>query len=215
MLAVAKAYVLAPGAAKQVVHDAWMAALAETVRFDGSAPLRAWLLRFVVRLAAPLATRPDGERPDTAKPAVDPDRLRGTHGAYPGHWRAYPRDWRTLPDDIRRGHRARRVVEAAVEALPVEQRAVITMPDVVGCPPREAYDIRRASTPRSDGSVRDRVSAFDCPRDLHAGVNVELSEHVADVGLDGLLAQEQLAGDLGVGLAVDDQHGDLELALGE
>ena len=37
----------------------------------------------------------------------------------------------------------------------------------------------------------------------------------SDVGLDGLGAEEQLLGDLAVGLAVDDAAGDLELALGE
>ena len=35
------------------------------------------------------------------------------------------------------------------------------------------------------------------------------------MGLDGLLAEEQLAGDLRVGPAVDDQPRDLQLALGQ
>jgi hypothetical protein len=35
------------------------------------------------------------------------------------------------------------------------------------------------------------------------------------VALDGLDAEEQLGGDLRVGLAVDDETGDLELALGK
>src|SRR3954451_9577676 len=109
MLAVAKAYVLAPDVAEQVVHDAWVAALADSGRFDGSAPLRAWLLRLVVRLAAPLAAPPDGGGSATAKPAVDPDRFRGTADGFPGHWRAYPRDWRTVPEELRRGQQARGV----------------------------------------------------------------------------------------------------------
>lgn len=158
MLAVAKAYVLAPDAATRVVHDAWLAALAETDRFDGSAPLRAWLLRFVVRLAAPLAARPDGHSPDVAQPAVDPGRFRGRADAFPGHWRAYPRDWRGLPDDVRRGHRAGGVVQAAVAALPVEQRAVLTMRDIVGCPPREAYAILELP----EAVARDRLHQARC-----------------------------------------------------
>ena len=55
MLALAKAFVLAPETAAQAVHDAWTAALGELERFDGRTALRPWLLRFVVRLAAPLA----------------------------------------------------------------------------------------------------------------------------------------------------------------
>jgi RNA polymerase sigma-70 factor, ECF subfamily len=141
MLALAKAYVPAPDTARQVVHDAWMAALSETDHFDGSAPLRVWLLRLVVRRAAPLAERADGAGPDASKPAVDPDRFRDPAEAFPGHWRAYPRDWRTLAEDVRRGDRVRRVVEAAVAALPAEQRAVITIRDIVGCSPRETCDV--------------------------------------------------------------------------
>jgi RNA polymerase sigma-70 factor, ECF subfamily len=138
MLAVAKAYVLATDTASQIVHDAWLAALAESDRFDGSMPLRAWLLRYVVRVAAPLAARADGASPDTTRPAVEPGRFRGGHDAFPGHWRAYPRDWRALPDEVRRGADARRVVEGAVAALPVEQRAIIAIRDMVGCASAEA-----------------------------------------------------------------------------
>jgi RNA polymerase sigma-70 factor, ECF subfamily len=141
MLAVAKAYVSAPDAAKRVVHDAWMAALGESDRFDGSAPLRVWLLRLVVRRAAPLAEQPDGAGRDASNPAVDPDRFRDRAEAFPGHWRAYPRDWRTLAEDVRRGDRVRRVVEAAVGSLPAEQRAVITLRDIVGCSARETCDV--------------------------------------------------------------------------
>jgi RNA polymerase sigma-70 factor, ECF subfamily len=158
MVAVANAYVLTPDAASQVVHEAWLAALADAERFDGKVPLRAWLLRFVVRVAAPLAARFDGESSDPAKPAVDPDRFRAGADAFPGHWRAYPRDWRALPDDVRRGAGARRVVEAAVAALPVEQRAVITVRDIVGCPAPEACAILDVS----DTVARERLHQARC-----------------------------------------------------
>src|SRR4051812_28633766 len=141
MLALAKAYVLAPETATQVVHDAWAAALAEADRFEGRTPLRPWLLRFVVSLAGPLAARTDSPSAHTAPAAVDAERFRAGDDAFPGHWRAYPRDWRTLPDDVLRGEDARRVVEAAIEALPIDQRAIVTLHDVVGCPLREACDI--------------------------------------------------------------------------
>jgi RNA polymerase sigma-70 factor (ECF subfamily) len=141
MLAVAKAYVLSTDTAKQVIHDAWTAALGELDGFDGRTPLRPWLLRFVVRCAAPLAAGPDHGSADAPAPAVEPGRFRESGGAFPGHWRAYPRDWRTLPGEVRRGEGSRRVVQAAVAALPVEQRAVITVRDVVGCSPHEACDI--------------------------------------------------------------------------
>jgi RNA polymerase sigma-70 factor, ECF subfamily len=158
MLALARAYVLAPEAAMRLVHDAWVAALGEIGRFDGATPLRVWLLRLVVDRAAPLAARPDDAGPDTAPRAVDAERFRGRRDAFPGHWRAYPRDWRALPDEVLRGEGTRRVVEAAVETLPVDQRAVITVRDIVGCPSREACDVLELS----DDAVRERLHLARC-----------------------------------------------------
>src|SRR5436190_16019705 len=56
------------------------------------------------------------------------------------------------------------------------------------------------------------VGAFDGARELHSGRDVDLAEDVAQVSLDRLLAEEQLRGDLGIRLAVDDEPCHLELA---
>lgn len=158
MLALARAYVAAPDGTGRIVHDAWMAALAGSDGFDGTVPLRTWLLRFVVRAAAPLAAEPDGGGAVAPSPAVDAGRFRAAHDGFPGHWRAYPRDWRTLPDDVRRGAGARRVVEAALGALPTEQRAVITLRDVLRCPLREACDVLELAEP----AARERLHQARC-----------------------------------------------------
>jgi RNA polymerase sigma-70 factor (ECF subfamily) len=170
MVAVAKAFVLAPEKARQIARDAWTAALAEADRFDGRTALRAWLLRFVVSLAEPLAVRPDGRSPETAAPAVELERFRGRRDAFPGHWRDYPRDWRALPEGVLRGDDARRVVAAAVEALPVEQRAVITLRDVAGCPARQACDILELP----EAVVRERL------HQARSRVRAALERHLDD-----------------------------------
>ena len=59
------------------------------------------------------------------------------------------------------------------------------------------------------------VGALHHARNLDARRDLELLEQVPEVRLDGLRAQEQLRGDLRVGLAVDDEPRDLELALRE
>jgi RNA polymerase sigma-70 factor, ECF subfamily len=158
MLAVAKAYVIAADTAAQVVHEAWIAALAEVERFDGRTPLRPWLLRFVVRRAAPLAAGPDGASPDPAAPAVDAERFRARDDAFPGHWRAYPRDWRTLAHEVRRGEDARRVVEAAVASLPFEQRAIIALRDIAGCAHPEACYVLE----EPEDTARERLHRARC-----------------------------------------------------
>src|SRR4029079_5997165 len=69
--------------------------------------------------------------------------------------------------------------------------------------------------PLSGQGARLAVGALDHARDLYTGRDIELLEQVPDVRLDGLRAQEQLRGDLSVGLPVHHQTRDLELALGE
>src|SRR5262249_9405421 len=59
------------------------------------------------------------------------------------------------------------------------------------------------------------LGALDRARELDACRDADLAEAVAQMGLDRLLAQEQLGRDLGVRLALDDEAGHLELALGE
>lgn len=112
----------------------------------------------VARRGAPLAPGPDGAGPDAAAPAVDPERFRGGGDAFPGHWRAYPRDWRTLPDDVRRGEAVRRVVEAAIAALPVEQRAIIALRDIGQCGHRETCDVLELS----ENAARERLHRARC-----------------------------------------------------
>src|SRR3954463_11671582 len=59
------------------------------------------------------------------------------------------------------------------------------------------------------------IRALDRAGDIVARGDVELAEDAAQVGLDGLHAEEELGGDLGIGAAVDDETRDLALAFGE
>jgi hypothetical protein len=59
------------------------------------------------------------------------------------------------------------------------------------------------------------IGALDRAGDIVARGDVELAEDAAQVAFDGLDAEEELGGDLGVGAAVDDEARDLGLALGE
>lgn len=59
------------------------------------------------------------------------------------------------------------------------------------------------------------VSALDGACEGNSSRDAHLVEDIAQVRLDGLLAEEQLGSDLGIGLAVDDEPRDLRLAPGE
>jgi hypothetical protein len=66
----------------------------------------------------------------------------------------------------------------------------------------------------SDGLQR-AVGALHGARHFYARSDAELAECVAQVSLDRLRAEEELRGDLRIGLAVDDESCDLKLAPGE
>jgi RNA polymerase sigma-70 factor, ECF subfamily len=136
MLVLATAFVLAGAAADQLVGAAWMAALTTGDRYDASTSVRAWLFRSVARCAAP--PPPDAATAGPMAPAVDPGSFRGADDAFPGHWRAYPRDWREVPGDVLHSSATTRTVAAALAALPLEQRVIVTLRDVLGCTTAEA-----------------------------------------------------------------------------
>ena len=85
-------------------------------------------------------------------------------------------------------------------------------------PSLRCSDTHQGITSAIDGSPLrpgQPVGPLDDAGDLDAGIGSKLGEDVADVGLDGLGAEEQLLRDLAVGLPVDNAAGDLELAPGE
>jgi RNA polymerase sigma-70 factor (ECF subfamily) len=168
MLAVAQTYVKGRATAEEVVQETWLAVIQGLERFEGRASLKTWILAILVNKAKTRGVREARSVPFTAlagedeEPAVAPERFRGANDAFPGHWRAYPTDWRSLPAEVLRGEETRRVVEDAIAALPVEQRAAITLRDVLRCPPREAcavLDVPDEELRRRLHGARSRVRA--------------------------------------------------------
>src|SRR4051812_811150 len=82
-----------------------------------------------------------------------------------------------------------------------------------GCLPPPPHIGRRPRT----GTLRSGCAprALDRACKLDARGDVELAEDVAQMRLNRLGAEEQLGGDLGIRPAIDDERGDLALALGQ
>ena len=140
-----RSYVGTDAVALDVVQDTWLAVIQGIDRFEGRSSLRTWVARIAMNQA-----RSRGVREARALPfaslagddpgGFDPDRFqRG--GFLDGHWTSKPTDWATLPEERVEGAEAREVVRAAIDTLPDQQAAVITLRDVEGWSSAEVREL--------------------------------------------------------------------------
>lgn len=141
LLRVAMLYVSSRAVAEEVVQETWLAVFSGLERFEGRSSLKTWLFRILTNKAKTRGQREsrtlpfssfasDGDEDDTA---VDVDRF-----ARDGHWTAPPRG---VPEERLLAGETRRTVQAAIDALPPNQRSVITLRDVEGLSAEEACNV--------------------------------------------------------------------------
>jgi RNA polymerase sigma-70 factor (ECF subfamily) len=127
-----------PALAEDVVSETWLRVLGALDRFEGRSSLKTWVFRILVNTAKTRAQRegrviPFSSLHDPARvpeAAVDADRfLSDSHERHPGGWSAPPPE---LPEDRLLAAETRDVIAQAIEALPANQRAVISLRDVEG-----------------------------------------------------------------------------------
>ena len=138
MLRIASVYVSSRGVAEEVVQEAWLGVLKGLSRFEGRSSLRRWIFGILTNCAKSRGVREArstpfsemGSQDDEDEPAVDPSRfLPADHPRWPGHWSAPPTAW---AEEQVLNKESLTVVEAAIARLPVNQREVITLRDVLG-----------------------------------------------------------------------------------
>lgn len=123
--------------AEEVVQEAWLGILQGLDRFEGRSSLKTWIFRIVTNIAISKAERerrsvPFSSLETGAAPAVDPSRFRTPPDPYAGNWVFAPRDWSDLPEERLLSRETLKRVATAIEALPPNQRAVVTLHDVEG-----------------------------------------------------------------------------------
>jgi RNA polymerase sigma-70 factor (ECF subfamily) len=138
MVRVAQIYVSRQDVAEEVVQEAWVGALRGLDRFEGRSSLKTWLFRIVINLAKTRAAREGRTIPFSAlrapanvpEPAVDPERFRPPDDPVrPGQWAPNPSEW---PEQRLLEAETLALIEQAIEALPDNQRAVISLRDLEG-----------------------------------------------------------------------------------
>jgi len=138
MLRVAAGYVPNHEIAEEVVQETWIALLQGLDRFESRSSLRTWLFTVMVNIAK---TRGGRERRDAdvqvlafTGGTVDPARFRAAGQEWAGHWkeRRAPVPFPDTPEGSVLRDELIAVTRRELDKLPVRQREVVTMRDVLG-----------------------------------------------------------------------------------
>jgi len=113
--------------AEEVVQEAWLKAIPGLRNFAARASLKSWLLR-IVRNEAISRLRKGAHEPETES-FDDFDERFGADRS----WRSPPANWSAdTPETLLAAKEMRAVIDGALAAMPVQQRAVLTLKDVEG-----------------------------------------------------------------------------------
>ena len=141
MLRLAMAYVTAWAVAEEVVQETWIAVLEGLNRFEGRSSLKTWMFRILTNCAITRAQREGRSIPfsslsdidtDQSEPAVDAERFLPADHQWSGHWVSFPANWEEMPEDRLLSQETRACIDRAIEALPPNQRVIITLRDIEG-----------------------------------------------------------------------------------
>jgi RNA polymerase sigma-70 factor, ECF subfamily len=138
---VARTFVRTDSAVDDVVQETWLGVVRGLDAFEERSSLRTWIFRILVNQARTRAVRDARSLPFSAleqddAPAVEP----AAFGA-DGRWSSAPPRLDGDPESGLLSAELRRHLLEAVDALSPDQRAVITLRDLVGVPAAEVCDL--------------------------------------------------------------------------
>ena len=159
LVRLALGYVEDHAVAEEVAQETWLAVFQGIARFEGRSSLKTWIFRILVNRAKTRGVREGRTVPfsaltqdveDADEPAVDPARFLPAEHQWAGHWAAPPESWAPLPENVLLAAETRKCIEAAIAALPPNQREIIVLRDVEGWTAEEVCETLHLS----DGNQR-------------------------------------------------------------
>ena len=171
LVSVANSIIGSRAQAEEVVQDSWLAVFNGIGRFEGRSSVATWLFSIVLNRARTRASR-------EARLVGLPGILDGAQGSEravevtefqpDGHWIEAPRLWDEInPERVVAGRQLWTHVQAAIELLPVGQRAVIVLRDMEGRDAGEACALlgisaenQRVLLHRARGRIRKTIDAL-------------------------------------------------------
>ena len=138
---VARTFVRTDAAADDVVQETWLGVVRGLHAFEGRSSLRTWIFKILVNTARTRAVREARNLPFSALegdagPTVEP----AAFGA-DGRWSSAPARLESDPETGLLSAELRAHLLAAVELLSPDQRAVITLRDLVGLPASQVCEL--------------------------------------------------------------------------
>ncbi len=127
--------------AEEIVQEAWLGVVQGIDRFEGRSSLKTWVGRIVLYIGRTRAQREGRQVPfsahwdgaaDPGEPAVDPDRFIPAGEEWGRHWVSLPKSWDEIPETRLLSNETTVRIRRAIEALPPQQREVISLRDVQG-----------------------------------------------------------------------------------
>jgi RNA polymerase sigma-70 factor, ECF subfamily len=138
---VARTYVRTDAAADDVVQETWLGVVRGLDAFEGRSSLRTWIFSILVNRARTRGTRdarslPFSSLEEDDRPAVEPSAFGAD-----GRWSSAPPRLDGDPETGLLSAELREHLLRAVDALGGDQRAVITLRDLVGLSAAEVCDV--------------------------------------------------------------------------
>jgi RNA polymerase sigma-70 factor (ECF subfamily) len=150
MMRLARLHVPSQAVAEEVVQETWLAVLAGLDRFEGRSSLRTWVFSILLnrarthgrreRRSLPFASLREHWQERHDEPAVAPERFQGPGDPRPGWWASPPARWGD-PQALLEAREVRAAIDEAIEALPLRQRQVIVLRDVIGASSEETCEL--------------------------------------------------------------------------
>lgn len=148
---VARTFVRTDSAADDVVQETWLGVVRGLSRFEERSSLRTWIFRILVNQARTRATQDARSLPFSAIEEDDAPAVEPTAFAADGRWTSSPARLAGDPETGLLSAELRVHLVEAIEELPSpDQRAVITLRDLVGMPAEEVCELLDLS----DGNQR-------------------------------------------------------------
>jgi RNA polymerase sigma-70 factor, ECF subfamily len=138
---VARSYVRTDSAVDDVVQETWLGVVRGLDNFEGRSSLRTWIFRILVNQARTRGVRDARSVPFSALETEDAPAVEPAAFAADGRWTSAPPRLDSDPETGLLSAELRGRLLDAVDTLSDDQRAVITLRDLVGLPAMDVCDL--------------------------------------------------------------------------